>query len=292
MPVDIQSSSVFTEIAAESYGGTDGKSPSNVSKEDSERFSELLKERPAEGRADGAPSSKEPGDLRQHAGPHKNADLASAQGRSRDQFTPNMNNLEKIRHDATPSSKAESVFSFTNATEQERSRFSSLMNDLESGMSKLESSDEPQSSMASLFSQTNMGAFASQFNNAVQGSAPQEAPMLNAQEVQQIAERILVSAPESGAQEVRITPNSNLLPGTEIIVARDANGMLQVSVKTTDPAAFQTLVGAQGDLKDALQSRETQAVRVVISSDEAGAGDNDSRRRSAGLFEQQQEQEG
>ena len=50
MPVDIQSSSVFTELAAESYGGTDGKSPSNVSKEDSERFSELLKEKPAEGR--------------------------------------------------------------------------------------------------------------------------------------------------------------------------------------------------------------------------------------------------
>ena len=43
MPVDIQSSSVFTEPAAESYGGTDGKSPSNVSKEDSERFSEPAK---------------------------------------------------------------------------------------------------------------------------------------------------------------------------------------------------------------------------------------------------------
>ena len=44
MPVDIQSSSVFTEPAAESYGGTDGKSPSNVTKKDSERVSELLKE--------------------------------------------------------------------------------------------------------------------------------------------------------------------------------------------------------------------------------------------------------
>jgi hypothetical protein len=236
MPVDIQSSSVFTEPAAESYGGTDGESPSNVSKEDSERFSELLKEKPAEGRQ------------------------------------------EALKE------KPSEAFAKNAGMKQ---------NDLESGLGKLaSSSDEPQSAMASLFSQTNMGAFASQFNSAVQGSAPQEAPMLNAQEVQQIAERILVSAPESGAQEVRITPNSNLLPGTEIIVARDANGMLQVSVKTTDPAAFQTLVGAQGDLKDALQSRETQAVRVVIASDEAGAGDNDSRRRSAGLFEQQQEQEG
>ena len=241
MPVDIQSSSVFTEIAAESYGGTDGKSPSNVSKEDSERFSELLKEKPAEGRQ------------------------------------------EALKE------KPSEAFGKNAGMKQ---------NDLESGMSKLLSGadkpggDESQSAMASLFSQTNMGAFASQFNNAVQGGAPQEAPMLNAQEVQQIADRILVSAPESGAQEVRITPNSNLLPGTEIVVARDANGMLQVSVKTTDPAAFQTLVGAQGDLKDALQSRETQAVRVVIASDEAGAGDNDSRRRSAGLFEQMQEQEG
>jgi len=169
-------------------------------------------------------------------------------------------------------------------------------NDLESGEGKTAlqtaTTDEEGNPMSSLFSQSGMSSFVSQLEGAPQAAKPEAAPRLDPQEVQQIADRILVSAPSGGNQEVRITPNQGLLPGTEIIVTRDNAGMLQVSVKTTDATAFQTLVGAQGDLKDALQTKESMPVRVVIASDEAGAGDNDSRRRSAGLFEQYGNEEG
>ena len=168
-------------------------------------------------------------------------------------------------------------------------------NDLESGEGKLQmasAEDDGTNPMSALFSQNGMSSFVSQLEGAPQAAKAEAAPRLDPQEVQQIADRILVSAPSGGNQEVRITPNQGLLPGTEIIVTRDNAGMLQVSVKTTDATAFQTLVGAQGDLKDALQTKESMPVRVVIASDEAGAGDNDSRRRSAGLFEQYGNEEG
>ena len=271
MSLNIESSSVFNEpsSAAGDFGGSE-----TVSDQDQRRFAALLNE----------------------------PERSSQQQISERQATPQERDMQTQSTSSSSSAKDLESLSTSQARERaplesDRGRFSELLksgeqagrHDLESGQAgsgQKGAAEDTANPMSALFSQGSMGSFLSQLEGAPQAAKPEAAPRLDPQEVQQIADRILVSAPSGGAQEVRITPNSGLLPGTEIIVTRDAAGMLQVSVKTTDETAFQTLVGAQNNLKDALQSKETMPVRVVIDSQQAGAEDNDSRRRSAGLFEQ------
>lgn len=94
---------------------------------------------------------------------------------------------------------------------------------------------------------------------------------------------ILVS-PADQPGEVRLKVNESLLPGTEIILARDPGGLLTVSLVSGRADSFQTLVAAQGALKDALAAQEGEGVRVTVSRAEAGAGEDGSTdRRSRGL---------
>ncbi|MDR2935058.1 MAG: hypothetical protein LBV70_04160 [Candidatus Adiutrix sp.] len=94
---------------------------------------------------------------------------------------------------------------------------------------------------------------------------------------------ILVS-PADQPGEVRLKVNESLLPGTEIILARDADGLLTVSLVSGRADSFQTLVAAQDSLKAALAAQERDGVRVTVSRTEAGAGeDGSAERRSRGL---------
>jgi type III secretion system needle length determinant len=94
---------------------------------------------------------------------------------------------------------------------------------------------------------------------------------------------ILVS-PADQPGEVRLKVNENLLPGTEIILARDPEGLLTVSLVSVRADSFQTLVAAQDSLKAALAAQEGDDVRVTVTRTEAGAGEDGSAdRRSRGL---------
>ena len=104
-------------------------------------------------------------------------------------------------------------------------------------------------------------------------------------DMEALVERILVSAPENGAQEVRITLADNVLHGTEVIIQRDALGQLVVSLRTDDASAFQALVAAQHELKARLDDLEPLEVRVNV--DMGGEEKNDHDRRSRGLFNQE-----
>jgi type III secretion system needle length determinant len=114
-------------------------------------------------------------------------------------------------------------------------------------------------------------------------TAPAEAPR-TAEMVDHLVDQILVSHPDTvGEREVRLRVNSSVLPDTEIRLSRGADGLLSVTLTTGRADSFQTLVAAQADLKQALDSRENREVRLVVSdAREAGAEDGNSDRRSRG----------
>ena len=114
------------------------------------------------------------------------------------------------------------------------------------------------------------------------------APQTDMKLLESMVERILVSAPEQGGQEVRLAIQSDALRSTEITIRRDAEGRLSVVLHSADQAAFQTLVSAQGGLKQILESNEKAEVRVSVTGDarDAHPEENDSRQRSRGYFTQ------
>lgn len=98
-----------------------------------------------------------------------------------------------------------------------------------------------------------------------------------------VADRILVSDPKlSGMAEVRIMINDAYLQNTELHLTRDADGMLTVTMLTSDTATHQTLVAAQDVLKNRLEQQENIPVRIDISQ-HSDAENGDMRRRSRGL---------
>lgn len=99
-------------------------------------------------------------------------------------------------------------------------------------------------------------------------------------DLEALVSRILVSSPEKGSTEVRLTLSDAALRGTEVTLLRDAAGALSVKIVAADPRAFQTLVASRGDLVSALEAQEPEGVTVVM---EDGAGANDTRQRSRGL---------
>jgi len=98
-----------------------------------------------------------------------------------------------------------------------------------------------------------------------------------------LVERILVSTPESGGNEVRILLG-DALPGTEIRMTRGPDGMLMVDLATDDANSFQTLVAARADLKARLDQLEKGGVRVEVT-DSARPDDGNADRRSAGYMD-------
>jgi type III secretion system needle length determinant len=90
--------------------------------------------------------------------------------------------------------------------------------------------------------------------------------------VSQLAERILVSAPDAaGDREVRILLRENVLPGTEIRIQRQEGGALSVSFVTNDLRAEQILGGgALSDLHNALAGKLQVEVQVRIVRPDGG----------------------
>jgi type III secretion system needle length determinant len=97
---------------------------------------------------------------------------------------------------------------------------------------------------------------------------------------QQVASQILVSDASSGTQEVRITLNESILPGTEVRIAETA-GRLEVQFLTSSSDSQNTLSQNQAALQDRLTERLGQRdVVVSVKSNTHEHGDQpDSRSR-------------
>jgi type III secretion system needle length determinant len=110
-------------------------------------------------------------------------------------------------------------------------------------------------------------------------AAPRPAEM-----VERLVEQILVSHPDqAGESEVRLMVKDSVLPDTEIRLSRGTDGLLSVTLSTGRNDAFQTLVAAQAELKQALNARETQEIRLtVVDTRGTGAEEGRSDRRSRG----------
>jgi type III secretion system needle length determinant len=107
--------------------------------------------------------------------------------------------------------------------------------------------------------------------------------------VEKLVNRILVA--EDGLQgqsEIRLFLDENVLKDTEIRITRSLDGLLTVSLLTSDPNSFQTLAASRSDLQKGLESRENSAIQVNLDS--ASAGDGQADRRSQGYFEYEQEE--
>lgn len=128
------------------------------------------------------------------------------------------------------------------------------------------------------------GMFGAQQQGAGQAAqvgqaAPVGAPDAMDAVVDKMVDRILVSEPGKGQQEVRLSFNDSALKGTEVTLFRSLDGQLNVKLNTTDAASYQTLVGAQDSLRTALE-RSGQNVRVEanLSSNQQ---DNNPNQRSS-----------
>lgn len=151
--------------------------------------------------------------------------------------------------------------------------------DLESGGTKHEDSAPDADVPSPLSGMTN--PLESLFAGRMEETAP-AAPvsqMPDQAELEKLVERILVSTPEEGGHEVRISLGSHALPDTEITLHRNADGMLSVTLSSSDASSFQTLVSAQDSLRSMLERLENGSVRVEVTQ-EGGREENDASRRS------------
>ena len=88
-----------------------------------------------------------------------------------------------------------------------------------------------------------------------------------------IVDRILVSDPKtSGSTQVTISMNnSSVLPGTEISLRRDLDGLLSVVVSTNNQQSFNKIVSVRDRIVDGVQKYEKQNVRFIIENNEDAA---------------------
>ena len=157
--------------------------------------------------------------------------------------------------------------------------------DMESGGTKHEDREDFQSQSSPLSGMTSPleSLFSGRMEQASAAASPAPAGVDDA-ELAQLVERILVSTPESGGHEVRLSLGNHTLPDTEIVLQRDMNGMLSVTLSSSNASSFQTLVSAQGTLQTMLENMEKNEVRVTVTSD-TGREENDTGRRSRGYME-------
>lgn len=99
-------------------------------------------------------------------------------------------------------------------------------------------------------------------------------------DLNEVVQRILVSRPESGGGEIRLSLNEALLPDAEIRLSLDSDGVLSVVLVAGSAATLQTLGVARGDLQERLEGHGRE-VRISVTSG-AETRDNDANRRSAG----------
>lgn len=185
-------------------------------------------------------------------------------------------------HAAPPLPDAETSDRFLRTLEREPGR-----HDLESGGTRDEAenlfSEQDTPSPLSGMTSPLESLFSGRMEQMTQAAPAPEASAMDNADLQKLVDRILVSTPEGGGNEVRLTLGSQTLPDTEIILHRDTDGMLSVTLSSTNASSFQTLVSSQGSLQQMLEQLENRSVRVEVYS-ETGREDNDSRRRSRGYM--------
>ncbi|WP_077072479.1 hypothetical protein [Mailhella massiliensis] len=143
------------------------------------------------------------------------------------------------------------------------------------------SGEAPQSATASMAGMTS--PLDSLFSGRMEQAAPAAEPAPDGPDLEKLVERILVSTPEKGGHEVRLSLGGRDFQGTDIVLRRGVDGILQVSVRCTDPSAFQTMVSSQDALRAGLERMEKSDVRVDVSR-EADREENDAGRRSRGYM--------
>lgn len=168
-------------------------------------------------------------------------------------------------------------------------RFERAMQGEQTGDSEQSSSDgrprqdspapSPQALLDSLFGSRMQGGPSPAVTADMSTSAPAEMDAL----VEKLVERILVSEPGKGAPEVRLTLGQGSLAGAELSLSRAQDGQLFIRLSCADAASFQTAVGAQDALRNALE-RNGETVRVEISQS-TDAQEDDAQRQSRGRQE-------
>lgn len=98
--------------------------------------------------------------------------------------------------------------------------------------------------------------------------------------VQQVADRILVTPPGAGGQEVRIMIKDSVLPGTEVRITQHA-GQMQISLVTDSARSHELLSQHQATLQERLTEKlGKDAVVVNVKMDSQGQPDRDGRSRN------------
>ena len=149
------------------------------------------------------------------------------------------------------------------------------------GEGRENSGEAPQSATLSMAGMTS--PLDSLFSGRMEQAAPATATVPDGPNLEKLVERILVSTPEKGGHEVRLSLGGRDFQGTEIVLLRGVDGMLQVSIRCTEPSAFQTMVAAQDTLRAELERMEKADVHVHVSR-ETGREENDTGRRSRGYM--------
>lgn len=159
--------------------------------------------------------------------------------------------------------------------------------DLESGERRNEDNDSSQGNFHAMAGMTSPleSLFSGRMEQAASVSAP--ATEIDSADLERLVERILVSTPENGGHEVRISLGSGSLLDTDIILQRDVNGMLSVTLTSANASSFQTLVSSRETLQSLLEKLEKNDVRVEVKQD-LDRESNDQNRRSRGYMSEDQ----
>ena len=97
--------------------------------------------------------------------------------------------------------------------------------------------------------------------------------------IEKIADQVLVSKPDAQNTEIRVKLKSSLLEGAEVSLQREPGGGLLVKFDTSSYAAAQRIDGFSEHLKQHMESRTSQAVRVVVHTQTESQTDGRSRNR-------------
>ncbi|MCR5536521.1 MAG: hypothetical protein K6F05_03810 [Succinivibrio sp.] len=166
----------------------------------------------------------------------------------------------------------------------ESSSLSSIFSSLNEKYTQEGSGNNPDLSsfMSSSQGQQVQGGTISQMQGTPQVSSPDELLQL----AQNLTDKILVSKPDlsgNSAKQVMISVNQQILPNTTISMSRDVNGMLFVSIVSSDPQSYKKLQETQLMLENSLDKHEKSAFRVELSYNGAGSEAEDNNNQTQDL---------
>ena len=120
-----------------------------------------------------------------------------------------------------------------------------------------------------------------------EGKAEAVQPKSDAERLQGMVDKVLVSASEADGKEVRIQLKESILPGTEIRMTRDDAG-LKLQLLTSQQSSMNFLSDHKDNLQQTLAQRLSTDVQVDLSYQEGGDGRSRERRD---MYEEMKENE-